>query len=272
MNLSKESGIARSVCYYRNKTTNKKEREELVLSDIKILPKETQNSGSKVMSKFFKSLGIIHNHKKLSRIRKTNWIRSKIRKRKYPKDYYKTLEENREDIPQNILNRDFNAFKPMAKIVADMTYIRVMEGWLYLNSILDLYNGEIVSHSFSMNINEKLAIDSLNKLSAKYCLEGTLFHTDQGSPYLGKKYRDLLKDLGIVQSMSRRGNCWDNACMENFFGTLKCETIYLEKENKLLPAAKMIKKINDYIDYYNNVRIKKKLGWLSPVKFRESIS
>jgi len=272
MNLSKISGIARSVCYYRNKATNTKEIEEIVLADIKLLPKETQNSGSKVMSKFFKSLGIIHNHKKLSRIRKANGISSKIRRHKYPKDYYKTLNENRENIPQNILNRNFNASKPMEKIVADMTYIRVMEGWLYLNSIFDLHNDEIVSRSFSMNINEELAIDSLNKLSTKYCLKGTLFHTDQGSPYLGKKYRKLLKDLGIVQSMSRRGNCWDNACMENFFGTLKCETIYLEKDNKLLPAAKMIKKINDYIDYYNNVRIKKKLGWISPVKFRGSAS
>jgi len=272
MNLCKESGIAKSVYYYRNDSVKKMEKDEIVLKDIKRLPKKIQNSGSEFMSKIFLSFGITHNHKKLTRIRKENGISSKIRKRKYPKDYYETLKENKNNIPRNILNRNFKASKPMEKIVGDITYLRVQEGWLYLNSILDLFNDEIISHSFSMSNNEKLLISSIRKIHIKHSLKGVLFHTDQGSTYFGNKYRKLLDDYEVIQSMSRKGNCWDNACMEHFFGTLKCETIYLEDDNKLFPASMMIKMINDYIYYYNNVRIKKKLGWLSPVKFRELAS
>jgi putative transposase len=270
VNLVKVSGIPKSVYYYQRNNVKKQNKDALVLMDIKMLPQRIQNTyGSKPMSKEFLSHGVRYNHKRLARIRKEHGIASKIRRRRFPKEYYKTLRENKANVPRNILERNFKASRPMEKLVADITYFKVIGGWLYLNGILDLYNGELISHSFSRNIDEILAIDSVNKLRDNQLLSGALLHTDQGSTYIGKKYRKLLEDYGVTQSMSRRGNCWDNACMEQFFGTLKCETIYLEKKQALLPAAELIKKLDEYIYFYNNTRIKKKLNWLSPVKFRE---
>lgn len=270
MNLIKVSGVPKSVYYYHKTSAKRKTKDDLVIMDIERLSVKIQDTfGSKRMSQELRSHGVIHNHKKIARIRKENGISAKIRIRKHPKGYYKTLKDNKENVPKNILKRDFKATEPMKKLVADITYFKVIGGWLYLNGILDLYNGELVSYTFSRNIDEVLALDTVNKLKNDHSLCRSLIHTDQGSTYIGTKYRNLLIEYGVVQSMSRRGNCWDNACMEQFFGTLKCETIYLEKKQALLPAAELIKILDSYIYFYNNVRIKKKLGWVSPVKFRE---
>jgi len=270
VNLTKIACVPRSVYYYQQNTAKRKKKDALVLIEIQKLPELIQKTyGSKRMAKEFLSQGITYNHKRLARIRKIANICSMIRRRKFPKDYYKTIKENKVNIPQNILARNFSASKPMEKLVADITYFKSKEGWLYLNGILDLYNGEIVSYSLSKNINEALALDSVKHLCSTHSLRDTLLHTDQGSTYIGKNYRKQLQDLEIKQSMSRRGNCWDNACMEQFFGTLKSETIYLKTKDVLLSAKELVKMITEYIMFYNNKRIKKSLGWLSPVHFRE---
>ena len=270
MNLTKASGIPKSVYYYQLNYAKQKKKDALVLMAIKKLPENIQDTyGSKRMAKEFQLQGVRYNHKRLARIRSEYNISSKIRRRKFPKGYYRTLKENKANVPRNILARDFKASMPMEKLVEDISYFKVREGWLYFNGILDLYNGELVSHSYSKNIDENLAIDTVKKLSETHSLDGTLLHTDQGATYIANEYRKALKNLGLIQSMSRRGNCWDNACMEQFFGTLKAETIYLEKKGTLLTASELIIKIDTYIVFYNNVRIKKKLGWLSPVQFRK---
>lgn len=270
MNLSYASGVSKSVYYYQKDNSIRSNKDALVLMNIQRLPQLIQKTyGSKRMAKELISYGITYNHKKLARIRKEHSISSKIRRHKYPKDYYKTLKADRAHVPMNVLDRNFESPQPMEKLVADITYFKAREGFLYLNAILDLYNGEIVSYSFSRNIDEALAIDSVRKLSLNHSLNGTLIHTDQGSTYIGAMYQKLLEDSGMTQSMSRRGNCWDNACMEQFFGTLKCETIYLDDVQALQSTAELITMVDDYIYFYNNDRIKKKLGWRSPVQFRE---
>jgi transposase InsO family protein len=131
-------------------------------------------------------------------------------------------------------------------------------------AVMDLWNREIVSYRISPHINLELVKDVIGKLKS---YRGTLIHSDMGWTYTHPSYIRLLKNLGFRQSLSRKGNCWDNACMENFFGLMKSETIRQSKE--ILSVDGMIKLIDDYIHWYNNQRIQKKLGYLSPVDFRK---
>jgi putative transposase len=271
MNLCKVAGIPRSVYYYQITKAKQKKKDALVLSDIKNLPQIIQDtSGAKCIAKVLQSYGKKYNHKRIARIRKENGICSKIRRHKYPKNYYKGIKENKANLPKNILNREFTASRPLEKLVTDITYFKVRSGWIYLSCILDLYNGEIVKYSFSKNLDSNLAMDTMERLSVNHSLKGSLIHSDQGAVYGSKEYRKILEDCGAVQSMSRVGNCWDNACIEQFFRTLKCETIHLRRKSSLLTSKELIKLLDDQIYFYNNIRLKKKLGWLSPVKFRES--
>lgn len=227
--------------------------------------------GSKPLAKELTIQGERINHKRIARIRREHGIKSEVRKRKHPKQYYQTNYENRRNVPDNTLNRNFKSEIPKKKLVSDMTCFDVREGRIYMNAILDLFNDELVAHQFSWHADEKLAIDTLKKVGLSDIKE-CLFHTDQGTPYIGMHFRQLLAEHGITQSMSRSGNCWDNACMEHFFGTLKCETIYIADRKSLPSAAELVAVINEHIEFYNNVRIKKKLGWLSPVNYRKSVA
>ncbi len=165
----------------------------------------------------------------------------------------------------NVFKQDFISLEPLRKLCMDVSYIRVCGGFLYLSVICDLFNGEIVAYKISDKNDLSLVFDTLDefcKLDVKY---GAILHTDQGFQYKNKSYAYFLKERGIVQSMSGVGNCYDNAPIESFFGTLKCESLYLSK--KLLSKDEARKMIDDYIHYYNNDRIKVKLK-MSPVQYR----
>jgi len=165
----------------------------------------------------------------------------------------------------NLLNREFFASKPNEKWVTDITEFGLFGYKLYLSTILDLYNGEIVGYSMSMHPNFAQVLDTLNKAFAKIGNDSNLIlHSDQGWQYRHKEYHERLEEKGIRQSMSRKGNCHDNAVMENFFGHLKSELLYTCKFDNL---GHFIKELEDYIYYYNNVRIKTKLK-MSPVNYR----
>ena len=205
------------------------------------------------------------NHKRIERICQENELLANNRRRKHPKGYYKQQKESQKEIPQNILNRDFDSDEPMKKLCSDVTYFKTTDGWLYLSAVLDLHRRKIVSYIMSKHNDEKLALDTIESLRETGELKGLLFHTDQGSIYFGIEFRKKIKEYGIVQSMSRRGNCWDNACMEHFFGTLKVESGYDECLNKKLMSYENTKKlIEDFINYYNNERIQKNLNWQAP--------
>ena len=169
-------------------------------------------------------------------------------------------------IAPNILNRDFKADKPNQKWVTDVTQINIGSEKLYLSPILDLYNGEIVSYNISKSPNFNQTLDMLDKAFVKIGDQTNLIlHSDQGWQYQMKKYQNKLKEKGIIQSMSRKGNCLDNAVMENFFGIMKSELLY---PNKFEDIEVFKKELIEYIDYYNNKRIKLKLKGLSPVEYR----
>ena len=222
--------------------------------------------GSKRMAKCLVSEGFAEklNHKRVERVMDKFKLHARIRRRRHPKNYYITLKENPTELPCNVLARDFTADEPMQKLVTDITYLPTDEGWIYMAAVMDLWNREIVSYRISRHMSLELVKDVVSQLGA---CSGTLIHSDMGWTYTNPSYIRHLKHLGFRQSMSRKGNCWDNACMENFFGLMKSETIRQSRE--LLSVDGMIKLIDDYIHWYNNQRIQKKLGFLSPVDFRK---
>ena len=169
-------------------------------------------------------------------------------------------------IAPNLIQRDFNTDAPNQKWTTDITEFALFGTKLYLSSILDMYNGEIISYSISERPVLGQVMDMLDKAFEKIPDNTDLiFHSDQGWQYQHKQYQQRLKEKGIRQSMSRKGNCLDNSVMENFFGLLKSELLYL-REFCSIEEFKV--ELEKYIDYYNNKRIKSKLKGLSPVQYR----
>ena len=170
-------------------------------------------------------------------------------------------------IAPNRLERDFTATGPNQKWVTDVTEFKAKDGnKVYLSPILDLFNNEIISYTLSYSPNwaqvEKmlqLAVKRLDKTS------GSILHSDQGWQYQMAAYRQILAEHGIIQSMSRKGNCLDNAAMESFFGRLKTECFYGREFNT---REEIVNAVRDYLDYYNHRRIQLKLKGLSPIQYR----
>jgi len=183
---------------------------------------------------------------------------------------YKASVPTEQEGLENKLNRDFNSTKSYEKIVGDITYIRTKDkGWCYLASYMDLYNNEILSYEFGEKMEEELVLKSLFKLPLKK-LKGSIIHTDRGSQYTAKNYRKRLAKYGIIESYSRRGNPYDNACIESFHSVLKKELIY-PQELKSYSELKRI--LFEYIEgFYNTRRTQKRLGYLSPKEYLKKIS
>lgn len=168
--------------------------------------------------------------------------------------------------PPNLLGRQFAAGACNEKWVTDITQFRVSGRKLYLSALMDLYNSEIVTWHLSAQEDLKLVMQMLRS-AVKRLDRGDppMLHSDQGWQYQMLKYRRMLRGHGLIQSMSRRACCLDNAVMENFFGILKSEFFYPQRFGSTEQFARQLR---DYIRYYNEERIKEKLGWKSPVQFR----
>ncbi len=203
--------------------------------------------------------GFVVNHKKVRRLMRELGVSSVIRrKRKY-------YGRKSSVVFKNVLARDFKSQNPHEKLVTDITYVRIGNEFVYLSVVLDLFNNEIVAWKVSRRNDYVLVKETVNQLDCK----GAILHSDQGYQYTSKPYALLLKKKGIEGSHSRRGNCYDNACVESFFSHLKTEKIYLEKPQSLEEAEKMI---FDYITFYNNKRFQKKLGNRSPYEYRQAVA
>ena len=212
-----------------------------------------------------KELGEPVNFKTIAKIMKELGLKSVIRVKKY-KSYKGEVGKTAD----NILKRNFKATKPHQKWATDVTEFNVNGNKLYLSPIIDLFNGEIISYNLSTSPNFKQTLDMLEKAfrrrrKDKANKQKTILHSDQGWQYRMQRYQNKLKDNHITQSMSRKGNCLDNAIIENFFGVLKSELFYLKKYNSILELSKEIK---EYIKYYNNERIRINLNGMSPVEYR----
>ena len=169
-------------------------------------------------------------------------------------------------VAPNLIDRNFHADAPNQKWTTDITEFSLFGKKLYLSPILDMYNGEIISYNISEHPHLGQVMDMLDKAFEKIPDNtGLVFHSDQGWQYQHKMYQYRLKEKGIRQSMSRKGNCLDNAVMENFFGLLKSELLYLREFESFEEFKEELEK---YIYYYNHQRIKGKLKGLSPVQYR----
>lgn len=179
-----------------------------------------------------------------------------------------TKRDETHPVVPNLLDRDFHAEEPNKKWVADITYIPTKQGWLYLSVVLDLYSRMVVGWSMSGNCDEQLVERALkHALARRHPHAGLLHHSDRGSQYTSHAYQAYLQRYGIQPSMSRKGNCWDNAAMESFFGTLKDECV---KETFYASHEEARSELFIYIEtYYNRIRRHSTLGYVSPLQYEK---
>ena len=254
--------MARSSYYYHivqtRKTDKYKTEKELISS---IFHEHKGRYGYRRITAEMRNRGYVINHKTVQRLMNDMGIKSLIRKVRY-----RSYKGDVGKIAPNVISRDFKAESPNVKWATDVSQINIGGVKLYLSPILDMFNGEIVSYNISTSPNMEQIYDMLGKAFSKYShLEGLILHSDQGWQYQHKGYRQYLERHKVIQSMSRKGNCLDNAMMENFFGIMKSELLY---NNKYSSADEFIKSLDDYIEYYNNKRIKMRLKGKSPVQYR----
>ena len=220
--------------------------------------------GYRRMWKWLRNVKKIHrNPKTILRIMKKYELLSEIRQRRKWKQMGQQLHKY-----ENLLNREFQADHPNHKWVTDISYIHTGQGILYLSIIRDLYDNSIVAHKTGTSQSVNLVLDTIRlamQKEKKVAAELQL-HSDQGSQYTSQAYFDLTKEYGITPSMSRRGNCYDNAMAENFFSILKTECIYRHQAATFKEAKTLI---DNYIYFYNNQRIQLKTG-VAPLTLRHS--
>ncbi|WP_227543340.1 IS3 family transposase [Klebsiella pneumoniae] len=260
--LLRAAGMSRSTWYYNMNALKQGDRYAGLKENIrKIYHYHKGRYGYRRITLALRKQGLRINHKTVQRLMAELSLRSVIRAKKY-----RAWKGRTGEAAPNILSRNFGASKANEKWVTDVTEFPVQGKKLYLSSVLDLFNREVIAYSLS----ERPVMEMVNTM-----LDGAfpklrpgdapLLHSDQGWHYRMRSYQERLKAHGMTQSMSRKGNCLDNAVMENFFGTLKSECFYL-REFRSVSALR--KAVEDYIHYYNNERISLKLKGLSPVEYR----
>jgi transposase InsO family protein len=227
--LCEIAGISRS-SYYRYKKRPVKKDTVIEARIVEIYKKSNRRAGYRTIRYILRNeYGLVVNHKKIQRIMRENNIQSIVRKkRKKP--------EEKSIIKENILNRDFSASRPGEKYATDITYIPTSRKMVYLCTVIDLYNNEPVVWNISDTADKDISLNTIRSLSRKVDLRDSIIHSDQGVEYTNKSYVELLEKLRVKQSMSRKGNCWDNAKVESFFSQYKCEAIKLMK-NKIKDLA-----------------------------------
>ena len=199
------------------------------------------------------------------RLVRAEGLKARELRRRWPKDEGERLASA---IAPNVLERDFQASAPNQRWVADFTYIWTLEGWLYVAAVLDLFSRKIVGWSMQKTMTAQLVADALMMaVWRRGKAKSLLHHSDQGSQYTSEQFQALLTELGIQCSMSRRGDCWDNAAMESFFSTLKIERVY-RKQYATRDEARA--DVFDYIErFYNPRRRHSTLGYVSPAEFEQ---
>ena len=218
--------------------------------------------GSPRVHRDLRARGIRVGKKRVERLMRTHGIVAKRRRR-----FRRTTDSKHlHPIAPNMLERKFEAALPDTAWVTDVTYVWTLEGWLYLAVILDLCSRRVVGWAASENNDRRLALDALQRaLTARVPNRGLLHHSDRGSPYASDDYRNALAAHGMIASMSRKGDCWDNAVAESFFATLKGELV----DHESYPTRRAaVASITNYIDvFYNTERRHSSIGYVSPIEF-----
>lgn len=254
--------MARSSFYYHLKALKRPDKYQGLKKRImRIYHKHKGRYGYRRVTQELNNKGIIINHKTVKRLMDVLGLKSLVRIKKY-----KSYKGEQGRIAPNILQRNFKASQMNQKWVTDITEFKVAGKKLYLSPILDLFNKEIISYQLAELPNFKQVHSMLQKaFKRKDKKDNILLHSDQGWQYQMGMYQKILKDNNITQSMSRKGNCLDNAVIENFFGILKSELYYLKKYSSI---NQLKKDIDNYIHYYNYERISLSLKGMSPIQYR----
>lgn len=255
--------IPRSTYYYHAKQQNQPDKYSMEKAGIIAIFHENKGRyGYRRITMELRSRGFALNHKTVQRLMKELGLVCRVRMKKY-----KSYKGEVGKVAENLLNRDFTAKKPNRKWVTDVTEFHLFGQKLYLSPILDLCSRDIVSYTISDRPVLSMVTEMLDRAFKQLPDDtGLILHSDQGWQYQHKQYQRMLRKKAVRQSMSRKGNCLDNAVMENFFGHLKTELLYLQEFESIEHfKAELI----DYLDYYNNRRIKANLKGLPPAIHRQ---
>ena len=254
--------MARSVFYYHLSRLNERDRYDDLRERIKsVYNRNHGRYGYRRICMVLHNEGMVVNHKTVQKLMSQMGLKAKTKKR-----HYHSYKGEVGRIAPNVIERDFHAERPNKKWATDVTQVCINDKKMYLSPILDMYNGEIVSYTISNSPGLQMVTSMLRKAFKKrHHLEGLIMHSDQGWHYQHGMYQKMLKDKGIIQSMSRKGNCLDNAMMENFFGLMKNELLYVNKYENIKVFENDLKK---YILWYNNKRVKLRLKGMSPIQYR----
>ena len=252
--------------YYRWKKqpqSNRQKENEKILVEIKESHKNSKRAyGSPRIVEDLKANGMKCGKNRVARLMKINGIAGKAKKK------FKATTNSKHSLPvaENLLNQNFVAEKPNTVWLSDITYIPTLEGWLYLVVIIDVFSRQVVGWGLSDRLTSGFVVKALYQaIGRRHPGSGCIFHSDRGIQYASADFRDVLKAYGFIQSMSRKGNCYDNAVSESFFHTLKTEHVY---DYRYETRAEARQSIFEYIEmFYNRQRRHSALGYRSPVSF-----
>jgi transposase InsO family protein len=248
----------------RSKSKRQIENEKLITLVRKIHKDSRQTYGSRRIAKALNALGVVCGRERARTLMKLAGVVAKQRRK------FKATTNSKHNLPvaPNLLDRDFVAKKPNTVWVSDITYIWTKEGWLYLGIVLDLFSRQVVGWSIGERLTKELAIDAFKMAFwRRRPAPGLIFHSDRGVQYASLEFQKLLKDCSAVSSMSKKGDCFDNACAESFFGSIKTERIYFESYETREEAKR---DIIDYLEmFYNSNRLHSYLDYVSPRQFEE---
>ena len=255
--LLETAGLARSTYYYQLKQLDGFDKDKELKAEIQSIYYEHKgNYGYRRMTLELRNRGFMVNHKKVQRLMKVLGLSARIRRKRKYSSYQGEVGKKAE----NLIQRQFEASKPMEKCYTDVTEFAIPNSTqkLYLSPVLDGFNSEIIAYNLSTSPNLEQVKAMLDQAFTEEHYENTILHSDQGWQYQHQYYHQFLEDKGIQPSMSRKGNSPDNGMMESFFGILKSEMFY-GYEKTFHSLEQLEQAIVGYIDYYNNKRIKVKL-------------
>lgn len=250
----------------KREQSNRKREDDILSIEIKRVHQESGCTyGVRRIKAQLDKDGIRCGKNRISRLMKENNVESRL-KRKFKATTY---SDHNFKVAPNLLEQKFTIDEPNKVYVGDITYMGTDEGWLYLATIMDLFNREIVGWSIDSTMTRKLVIDAFNTAINKENPEqGLIFHSDRGVQYASYDYQDLIRENGFIQSMSAKGCCYDNACAESFFSSLKKDRIYGRKFKTRLEAKSIIV---EYIElFYNSRRLHSKLSYNSPREYKRN--
>ena len=258
--------LARSTYYYHLKQLGQTDKDQDIKAEIQSIYRENKgNYGYRRIHLELRNRGYMVNHKRVQRLMKVLDLAARIRRKRKYSSYQGEIGKK----ANNLIQRQFEGDKPMEKCYTDVTEFAIPASTqkLYLSSVLDGFNSEIIAFNLSCSPNLEQVQTMLEQAFTEKHYENTILHSDQGWQYQHDSYHRFLESKGIQASMSRKGNSPDNGMMESFFGILKSEMFY-GYEKSFQSLKQLEQAIVDYVNYYNNKRIKVKLKGLSPVQYR----